>query len=33
VRASYELPIPLGFVGLAHVVVSASSARRIEWTP
>ena len=33
VRASYELPIPLGFVGLPHLVVNASSARRIEWTP
>ena len=33
VRASYELPIPLGFVGLPSLVVTASSARRIEWTP
>ena len=33
VRASYELAIPLAFVGLPRVVVSASSARRIEWTP
>jgi hypothetical protein len=33
VRASYELPIPLGFVGLSSLVVNASSARRIEWTP
>jgi Flp pilus assembly protein TadG len=33
VRATYELPIPLAFVGLAHLVVSASSTRRIEWTP
>jgi hypothetical protein len=33
VRASYELPIPLGFVGLPSLVVNASSARRIEWTP
>lgn len=33
VRASYELPIPLAFVGLPRVVVHASSARRIEWTP
>jgi hypothetical protein len=33
VRASYELPVPLGFVGLPHLVVNASSARRIEWTP
>ena len=33
VRASYELPIPLAFVGLPRLVVIASSARRIEWTP
>lgn len=33
VRASYELPVPLAFVGLPRLVVSASSTRRIEWTP
>jgi hypothetical protein len=33
VRASYELPIPLGFVGMPRLVVTASSVRRIEWTP
>lgn len=33
VRASYEVSIPLAFVGLPRIVVSASSARRIEWTP
>lgn len=33
VSASYELPVPLGFVGLPYLVVKASSARRIEWTP
>jgi hypothetical protein len=33
VRASYELPIPLGFVGIPRLVVTASSVRRIEWTP
>jgi hypothetical protein len=33
VRASYELPIPLGFVGMPRLVVSASSVRRMEWTP
>lgn len=33
VRATYELPVPLGFVGLPHLLVSATSARRIEWTP
>lgn len=33
VRASYELPVPLAFVGLPRLVVNASSTRRIEWTP
>ena len=33
VRASYTLPVPLGFVGLPHFVVTASASRRIEWTP
>jgi hypothetical protein len=33
VRASYVIPIPLRLVGLSQIVVSASSARRIEWTP
>jgi len=33
VRASYELPLPLGFVGLPYLIVSATSTRRIEWTP
>ena len=33
VRASYSIPIPLGFVGLGHFVVTASSVRRMEWTP
>jgi Flp pilus assembly protein TadG len=33
VRASYELPVPLGFAGLPSLVVNASSVRRIEWTP
>jgi Flp pilus assembly protein TadG len=33
VRASYTLPVPLGFVGLPRFVVTASAARRIEWTP
>lgn len=33
VTATYTLPAPLGFVGLPHFVVSASSSRRIEWTP
>ncbi len=33
VRATYEIPVPLAFLGLPRVVVSASAARRIEWTP
>lgn len=33
VRASYTIPVPLGFVGLPRFVVSASASRRIEWTP
>jgi hypothetical protein len=33
VRASYTLPVPLGFVGLPRFVVTASASRRIEWTP
>lgn len=33
VRASYALPIPLSFVGAGTIVVTATSARRIEWTP
>lgn len=33
VRATYELPLPAGFVGLSHIVVSARAVRRIEWTP
>lgn len=33
VRATYSLPVPLGFVGLPRFVVTASASRRIEWTP
>jgi Flp pilus assembly protein TadG len=33
VRASYSLPVPLGFVGLPRFVVTSSASRRIEWTP
>lgn len=33
VHASYTVPVPLGFVGLPRLVVSASASRRIEWTP
>jgi Flp pilus assembly protein TadG len=32
VRASYTVPVPLGFVGLPRFVVAASASRRIEWT-
>ncbi len=32
VRASYQLPLPAGLVGLSHIVVSARAVRRIEWT-
>lgn len=33
VRASYALRIPLAFVGMDRLTVSAASTRRIEWTP
>lgn len=33
VRASYALPVPLGFVGLPRFIVTASASRRMEWTP
>lgn len=33
VRASYVIPIPLSFVGAGTIVVTATSSRRIEWTP
>ena len=33
VRATYEIPVPLGVVGLPRIVVGASAVRRIEWTP
>lgn len=33
VRASYALRVPLAFVGMGSLTVSASSTRRIEWTP
>ena len=33
VRASYALPVPLGFVGFPSFVVTASASRRLEWTP
>ena len=32
VRASYALPVPLGFAGLPRLVVTARASRRIEWT-
>lgn len=33
VRASYVVPLPLAFVAMPRLVVSASATRRIEWTP
>jgi Flp pilus assembly protein TadG len=33
VRASYEVAVPLGLIGISSVVVRASAVRRIEWTP
>ncbi len=33
VAATYEVPMPLAFIGLSRVTVSASATRRIEWTP
>ena len=33
VRATYQLPLPLAFVGVPDLVVTASATRRIEWTP
>jgi Flp pilus assembly protein TadG len=33
VRLRYAIPIPLGFVGLARLIVEGSAARRVEWTP
>jgi len=33
VRASYEIPLPLAFIALPRLVVSASATRRMEWTP
>jgi hypothetical protein len=33
IRATYTLPVPLGFVGMPRFVVTASASRRIEWTP
>jgi len=33
VRASYDLQLPLAFVGLGQITVNGTAARRIEWTP
>lgn len=33
VRASYAVPIPLGFVGVSRIVVTSSATRRVEWSP
>ena len=33
VRASYDIPVPLSFIGVGPLTVEASATRRIEWTP
>lgn len=33
VRASYDVAVPLGFIGVPALTVVASATRRIEWTP
>jgi hypothetical protein len=33
VRASYEIGVPLGIIGLQQFTVRAAAVRRIEWTP
>ena len=33
VRATYDLALPLAFVGMPALVVSGTATRRIEWTP
>jgi TadE-like protein len=33
VRLRYPLSVPLAFVGLPHVMVEGTAARRVEWTP
>ena len=33
VRASYDIPLPLAFIGVGPLTVEASATRRIEWTP
>lgn len=33
VRATYEIPVPLAFIGVGPLTVEASATRRIEWTP
>lgn len=33
VRATYEIPLPLAFIGVGPLTVEASATRRIEWTP
>ena len=33
IRATYTVPVPLGFVGMPRLIVTASASRRIEWTP
>lgn len=33
VRASYDIALPLAFIGVGPITVEASATRRIEWTP
>ncbi len=33
VRATYDVALPLAFIALPRLAVSASATRRIEWTP
>jgi Flp pilus assembly protein TadG len=33
VRLRYAIPVPLGFVGLPHLIIEGAAARRVEWTP
>lgn len=33
VRATYELAVPFGFIGISRVLVTGASSRRMEWTP
>jgi Flp pilus assembly protein TadG len=33
VRLRYAIPVPLGFVGLPHLMIEGTAARRVEWAP